>query len=146
VVTEVAFHFGAPDRVAYTCRLLRKATARGARLVVRSNPVELAELDVALWNVSTVDFIAHCAAGAPDDTRARSAVLLVEDGAELQAEAPVLVNLGADVPVNFDQFKRVIEIVSTDEADRMQARKRWKLYSERGYQIVRHDVQSKAGD
>lgn len=146
MATEVAFHFGAPDRVAYTCRLLRKATARGARLVVRASPAELADLDVALWNVGAVDFIAHCHAGATDDTRARSAVLLLEDRAELRPEAPVLVNLGVDVPGNFDQFQRVIEIVSTDEADRMQARKRWKLYSERGYQIVRHDVQSRPGD
>lgn len=146
MATEVAFHFGAPDRVAYTCRLLRKATARGARLVVRSNPAELADLDIALWNVGAVDFISHCVASVSDDTRARSAVLLVTDDAELRAEAPVLVNLGTDVPGNFDHFQRVIEIVSTDEADRMQARKRWKLYSERGYQIVRHDVQSRLGD
>ena len=32
---EVAFHFNAPDRVGYACRLLRKAYLKGARLWVR---------------------------------------------------------------------------------------------------------------
>ena len=32
-MTEVAFHFNAPDKQAYACRLLRKAVAGGARFV-----------------------------------------------------------------------------------------------------------------
>ena len=31
---EVAFHFNAPDRLVYACRLLRKAYLKGARLLV----------------------------------------------------------------------------------------------------------------
>ena len=33
-MTEVAFHFNVPDRLAYTCRLVRKAYAAGGRTVV----------------------------------------------------------------------------------------------------------------
>ena len=145
-MTEVAFHFGAPDRLAYTCRLLRKATATGARLLVRSTPQMAAALDAALWNLSPVDFISHCDAAAPEAVRQRSSVLLQDTTAPLQAQWPILINLADDVPEGFEQFQRVIEVVSTDEGDRNLARKRWKHYTERGYAITRHDLTIKAGD
>jgi len=145
-VTEVAFHFGAPDRLAYTCRLLRKATATGARLLVRSTPQMVAALDAALWSLNPVDFISHCDASAPEAVRERSSVVLQDDIAPLQAQWPILINLADDVPEGFEQFQRVIEVVSTDEVDRNLARKRWKYYTERGYAITRHDLAIKAGD
>ncbi len=145
-MTEVAFHFGAPDRLAYTCRLLRKATATGARLLVRGHADELAALDSALWSVGASDFVSHCDAAAPEAMRSRSAVLLVEAQAELDTAFPVLVNLADDVPDGFERFQRVIEIVSNDEQDRNQARLRWKQYTGRGYTITRHDLKSRAGD
>ena len=58
-MTEVAFHFNAPDRVAYACRLLRKAVASGAKLVVTGSPDVLQQLDRALWTFSAVDFVPH---------------------------------------------------------------------------------------
>jgi len=143
-VTEVAFHFGAPDRLAYTCRLLRKATATGARLLVRSSPDTCAELDTALWNVGPTDFISHCNGTAAPAVRTRSSVLLIDDAAALDTAFPILVNLGEQVPDGFEQFQRVIEVVSTDEAERDLARLRWKHYTARGYTITRHDLKSRA--
>ena len=144
-MTDVAFHFGAPDRLAYTCRLLRKATATGARLLVRSSAAEAAALDAALWALSPTDFITHCDVTAADAVRSRSSVLLVQaGGAEeaLDTRFPILVNLAEDVPEGFKKFQRVIEVVSTDEQDRSQARVRWKRYIERGYTITRHDLKA----
>jgi DNA polymerase-3 subunit chi len=142
-VTEIAFHFGAPDRLAYTCRLLRKATATGARLQVRSLGETRAALDAALWNLGPTDFISHCDASAPESVRSRSAVLLLDADVPVQPEFPILVNLADDVPDGFQQFQRVIEIVSTDEQDRNLARMRWRHYTERGYTITRHDLKSR---
>jgi DNA polymerase-3 subunit chi len=58
--------------------------------------------------------------------------------------AAVLVNLGDEVPEGFAQFPRVIEIVSTDDADRDLARQRWKHYTRLGIDIQRHDLALKA--
>ena len=63
--------------------------------------------------------------------------------ADLQADFPhreVMVNIGQAWPDGFDAFKRVIEVVSLDEADRQLARQRWKRYTELGYTLVRHDL------
>lgn len=139
-MTEVAFHFGAPDRLAYTCRLLRKATAAGARLLVRGSADACVALDAALWNLAPTDFITHCDASAALAVRSRSAVLLLDTQAALDTSFPILVNLADDVPAQFEQFERVIEVVSTDEQERSLARQRWKHYTERGYTITRHDL------
>ena len=143
-MTEVAFHFGASDRLAYTCRLLRKATATGVRLQVRSSADMLAALDSALWSIQDTAFISHCTPQAPTTVQSRSAVLLQPALDNVQAETTILVNLGDDVPQGFEQFARVIEVVSTDEGERNLARRRWKHYTESGYTISRHDLASKA--
>ena len=44
------------------------------------------------------------------------------------------------VPQGFERFERLIEVVTGDEGDRLQARSRWKHYADRGYAITRHDL------
>ena len=58
----------------------------------------------------------------------------------------MLVNLTDTVPVGFERFERLIEVVSTDPADRDLARQRWRQYTELGYSIARHDLNLKRVD
>ena len=143
--TEVAFHFGAPDKVAYATRLLRKAVGAGARVLVLADAQTLQQLDAALWGNNATDFLPHCFANAPAQALALSPVVMADDGRGPPGDAPgVLVNLGDGMPLNFERHARVIEVVSTDEGDRAPARQRWKTYTERGFSIVRHDLQLRA--
>lgn len=144
-MTEVAFHFNAPDKQAYACRLLRKAVAGGAQVVVTAPSETLARLDTLLWTFSQTDFIAHARAPGDAALLAASPVVLTETpaGAGLP-HRQVLVNLGTELPGGFEQYQRVIEVVSLDEDDRQQARSRWKQYTERGYTIQRHDLNLKS--
>ncbi len=139
-MTEVAFHFGAPDKLAYTCRLLRKATASGARVTVLAEAPDMQQLDTDLWALSPTDFVAHCTQGTDDAVMQRSAVALVHQLDAAPAHREVLVNLGIQVPAGFPEFARVIEVVSLDDADRRAARQRWKHYVDLGYAITRHDL------
>ena len=143
-MTEVAFHFNVPDKLGYACRLLRKAYAAGAPVGVVGAADALAALDAQLWSFSALDFIPHCLASAPAPLQAATPIVLAERCAELPphvAEAHgVLVHLGAEVPVGFERFERLLELVATDDADRAHARTRWRHYAERGYTIQRHDL------
>jgi len=143
-VTEIAFHFNAPDRLAYTCRLLRKAVASGARLVVTGPPEALDRLDAELWTFSPIDFVPHCRAPSEPDMLAASPVVLTSE-TDTAPHHQVLVNLGIDVAPGFERFERVIEVVGLDDADRQQARGRWRHYADRGYAMTRHDLAPKAG-
>jgi DNA polymerase-3 subunit chi len=143
-MTEVAFHFNAPDKLGYACRLLRKAVGTGAKVVVTGEAGLLNELDVALWTFAPLEFVPHCRDhGAPAAVVAASPVLLA-DSPKAAAHHQVLVNLGATVPEGFEGFERLIEVVTGDESDRLQARERWKHYAARGYAITRHDRASEA--
>ncbi len=144
-MTEVAFHFNAPDKLAYACRLLRKAVAAGSKVVVTAPAEALARLDTLLWTFSQTDFIAHVRLPADEPLSGVSPVALTDSPAGAVPHRQVLLNLGQAMPAGFDQYQRVIEVVSLDEEDRQLARGRWKQYTELGYPIVRHDLQLKAG-
>jgi len=144
-VTEVAFHFNAPDSLAYACRLLRKAVGSGAKVVVTGPPDTLRELDALLWTFSATDFVPHCLADSESHVVAASPVILATSIAST-AHQQVLLNLGRLVPEGFDRFERVIELVGQDEQQRQIARARWKQYTDRGYAITRHDLTLKTSD
>lgn len=142
-MTEVAFHFGAPDKFAYVCRLLRKAAGAGASIVLVAKSETLEYLDSALWAVSSADFVPHCLWDADLDLLRRSPIVLAPSVDGMALARDVLVNLGDAIPNGFESFKRVIEVVSTQESDRQLARDRWRQYAKGGFPIVRHDLQLK---
>jgi len=145
-MTEVAFHFNAPDKVAYACRLLRKAVGSGAKLVVTGEAGTLRELDTALWTFSALEFVPHCLSTASATLVSASPVVLAE-AVQGTPHQQVLVNLGSQVPEGFERFERLIEVVAQDdEADRLNARSRWKHYADRGYEITRHDLAQKGAN
>jgi DNA polymerase III subunit chi len=139
-MTELAFHFNAPGKVAYACKLLRKATSAGARVAVLVPPALLGRLDQELWTFSPLDFVAHVCAPCTAQAMAHSPVLLCEDAAHAQGFG-VLLNLSDAIPKDVSQFDRVIEVVTADASDRVGARERWKQYVALGYDITRHDLQ-----
>jgi DNA polymerase-3 subunit chi len=142
-MTDVAFHFGAEDKLGYCCRLLRKASVAGAIVTVVAPQVDLNKIDAGLWAVSPTDFIPHCEVNGPQSQLGRSTIHLTCDMSKALGRNGVLLNLCGDVPDGFEAFDRVIEVVSTDDLDREKARQRWKHYKNKGYSITRHDLATK---
>jgi len=138
-MTRIEFHFNAPERLQYACRLLRKANAQNLRIGVVGSAPSLRQLDSALWTFSASDFLPHSMASDSVEVQNASTILLSED-ADLCAGRNVLVNLGDDVPAGFERFERLIEIVAVDDHGRMTARQRWKHYTAQGYDLLQHDL------
>ncbi|MRD45655.1 DNA polymerase III subunit chi [Caenimonas koreensis] len=143
-MTSVEFHFNAADKLNYTCRLLRKANAKGSNVVVIAQQPLLSELDAALWSFDTLSFLPHCVAGGAADNVLTASPIVIADSTRLAPHADVLVNLSNTVPAGFERFERLIEVVSQDQQDRLVARQRWKHYADRGYSIDRKEVESKS--
>jgi DNA polymerase-3 subunit chi len=142
-VTEIAFHFNAPDKVAYACRLLRKAVGSGSKVVVTAPMDTLTRLDSALWTFAQTEFVAHCLAPADAALLALSPVVLTVDATHAPHQK-VLLNLGEAIPAGFERYERLIEVVDHSDEDRSLARDRWKQYVHRGYALQRHDLKLKA--
>jgi DNA polymerase-3 subunit chi len=139
-MTGVEFHFNAPDKLGYACRLLRKAAARGAKVAVTGEPRQLAELDTVLWTFSPLDFVPHCQARSAPSSVLNASPIVLCDSARASPHHEVLLNLGDEVPEGFERFERLIEVVSLDEDDRTRARTRWRHYASRGYELKREDL------
>jgi DNA polymerase-3 subunit chi len=145
-VTEVEFHTGVPDKLAFACRLLRKAYRKGARVAVAGAPGLLTELDRALWTFDERDFVPHlrASASAAAPVRVRTPLWLLDAPLAAAEMPPVLVHLGgAELPAA-DQFSRVIEVVGTAPGDEAAGRERWRQYRQQGLQVVHHPTA--AGD
>jgi DNA polymerase-3 subunit chi len=138
-MTEIAFHFNVPDKLHYACRLLRKIYQCGSRARVVADAQVLTTLDQALWTFAAQDFIPHCQAGASAALLAHTPIVLATT-ADTEQASDVLVNLGSVMPTGFERYARVIELVDQSQADRADARQRWRHYADCGYTITQHDL------
>ena len=142
-MTDIEFHVNVPDKLQYSCRLLRKAYRSGARTVVTAEPQLLHQLDQLLWIYSSTEFLPHCLSDSAAPTLAATPILLAEQ-LDTCPVGSVLINLGQQVPSGFERFERFIEVASSLEADRLAARDRWKHYRDRGYSLKRHELATAA--
>ncbi|MDM7455758.1 MAG: DNA polymerase III subunit chi [Tepidimonas sp.] len=144
---DVAFHLNVPvpwsARSVYLCRLLAKAYAVRARVWVVVAPDEVARLDEALWTLLADDFVPHVCAGAPELLCQRSPIVIAGPADPLAGERSVLINAQAEWPdvlgPDAERFTRVVEVVTSDEADKAAARQRWRRYQAMGLSPVAHD-------
>jgi DNA polymerase-3 subunit chi len=142
-MTKVEFHSQVPDRLQFACRLLRKAAASSARVLVTADEDTLTRLDLLLWNFSGTDFVPHCFHDAPLQVLENTPIVLTP-GPQADTAQMTLLNLGSGVPVGFEQFTRIIEIVSNDAHDKQDARSRWKHYASSGCELSNRELQSAA--
>ncbi|MDP9109043.1 MAG: DNA polymerase III subunit chi [Pseudomonadota bacterium] len=142
-MTRVDFHSNIADKIGYTCRLVRKARAADAQVVVWADAAQLAALDAALWSFSEFDFIAHV--GADDQLAARTPVLLAiaQDAPQSLPHHQILINLTAQPPVHFARFERLFEIVTPTPDEVASGRERYRYYQQRGYPLT-HTVADKS--
>lgn len=143
-MTEISFRFNVDDRIGYVCRYLRKIQ-RARRVAAVTGPAEVLErLDRTLWSFDAADFIPHVrlrTGEAPRPSHAPTPIWLVDRAGDAPHHG-VLVNLGDAPPEGFESFERVVEIVSTESADRSAARLRWRHYQSRGYKLESHEASS----
>lgn len=140
---DVEFHTHTPDSLLYACRLLRKAAASAAQVLVTADAPTLAQLDLQLWTFSSTEFVPHCFDDAPAQVLDNSPIVLTQTAPENAAQA-ILLNLNATVPTGFEQFARILEIVSENDDDKRQARSRWKQYAASGCHLSSHNTQAKS--
>jgi DNA polymerase-3 subunit chi len=144
-VAEVGFHFNAPDKAAYVCRLLRKAYLKGARLTVLAPAEQLGTLDRGLWLIGQGEFVPHCLGSDEPALRRHSPIQFVSQ-LDDQVPTEVLVNLGEEVPAEYARFQRVIEVVGLRDEDRAAARQRWRRYQADGITPQRFDLKLAPGE
>lgn len=137
-MTRIDFYHDAEDRLQVACRLAAKAVRQKMRVLIHAPDPETARaVDRMLWTTPATGFVPHCMA---HDKLAAETPVIISTGAEDTPHDDVLLNLDGDRPAHFARFRRLVEIVGRDPADRSAARERFKFYRERGYQIYTHSL------
>ncbi len=105
----------------------------------------LRQLDEQLWSFPPAEFLPP--AWGQDDVANETPIVFVEsfESPELEylPHGDVLIHVGQDLPVSVEnlasRFPRIVEIVSTDEADRQACRVRYKAYRDQGHELHNFD-------
>lgn len=134
-MTTLDFHSGVADKLAYACRLVRKAWRSGHQVVVVADGADLAKLDQLLWTFEPGEFLPHARlqpGNAPEGRLQRTPVWLVAQARDAPSH-DVLVNLGAQAVTDADAFQRVIDVVADGAQDVAAGRTRWRAYKAAGH-------------
>lgn len=140
--TRVDFAFGADHRLRAACQVVHRHYLAGHRLVVHAGDAQrLAWFERLLWSFDSAAFVPHARPG--DAMAAHARVVLTHDdpvhAVSPDDAAPAwLLNLGHDCPPGAADFRRILEIVSHHEQDRLAARARWRDYEARGFELHAH--------
>jgi DNA polymerase-3 subunit chi len=137
-MTRISFLHGAVDRTQSAALWLQQAwSRREAVLVYVPDSEQATRLDRVLWTQPALSFLPHCRADAP---LAGETPILLTDRLDDPPQESCLLNLSNDLPPTFSRFEHLVEIVSTDDGDRLPARDRFKFYRDRGYAIDSRDI------
>lgn len=137
-MTRIDFYFNVENKFQQVAELAATALSRQRRLWVFVSDAEAAvQLEHALCTHQPVAFLAHCRA---DHVLAAETPIVIDWHGEKLLHDDVLINLRPDCPPFFSRFNGLVEIVGTGEADRMDARGRFRFYRDRGYDIRSHDI------
>lgn len=125
----------------FACRLTEKAFKAGHSVYLCTQSAEQTHyLDDLLWCFREDSFVPH----APYDGMGSNCSKLVQIGhnPEKAPDFSVLINLTEKIPIFFNKFYRVTEIVSQDEDNRQVKRNNYKRYKASGCSLHMHKIQS----
>lgn len=149
-MTRILFCHNAADRlqaaVTWLTQASRDADAND-RYTIYAPDRQIAErLDHLLWTMPPTGFLPHCSARsrlAPE-----TPILIATTASELggnvqnaQTDRNSLLNLGDELPPEFERFTQLIEIISREENIRLPARERARYYRDQGHDIQYLDLQ-----
>ncbi len=137
-MTRIDFYSNAEPKLQVACQLAAKAVQQSLRvLILAPDETTARAIDKLLWSVPATGFLPHCM--VRDALAPETPVLIARDCDTLPHDE-VLLNLGTDSPAPFSRFRRLIELVANDDADKQAGRARFRFYRDRGYEIHHHDL------
>jgi DNA polymerase III subunit chi len=126
----------------FTCALIQKAWKQGNNVFINTrSETEAATLDDLLWTFKDTSFLPHCLA---TDNNAENVPIIIGHDNQINSEIPdqsaIIINLTNHIAKNTNKVVRILEIVSGNENERQQARKRYAEYRNQGHKLNNHKI------
>lgn len=128
-------------KLRFTCRLVHKIYTLGKSAYIHAASEDQARrLDDLMWTFDQSSFVPH--RRHPDsysDEPQAPITISHEPPTEVQS-ADVLISLLESAPIYADRFDRVAELVDNEPLEKQSARKRFRHYRDRGFELETHKV------
>ncbi|MDH3327030.1 MAG: DNA polymerase III subunit chi [Gammaproteobacteria bacterium] len=141
-MTQVDFYIlkNAPPAKAehFVCQLAEKAFKKGHKIHIHTaDNLQTERMDTLMWTYKDLSFLPHAIADSEEATQTPIHISHNSDRASIK---DVLINLKSEIPVFYEQFERVAEIVTGDPQQQQAARQRYRQYQQRGCTVISHEV------
>jgi DNA polymerase III subunit chi len=142
-VPEISFYVLATEslneRYQFACKLIEKAYRNGAFAYVLTDSAEQSQIiDDLLWTFRAGSFVPHQIFQG-DVPEAENQILIGHNNPPLNWQK-TLVNVSAQIPEDFQQVERILEILDNSEATKAWGRQRYKQYQQAGFEITTHKM------
>ena len=115
-------------------RLMEIAHQRGIRSLVHAPKEKVDQLDKALWTFSPTKFLPH---GTERDPYPDEQPILISHGFPALNKPSLLVMVDGTAYEGEHHFDRIFDLFDgTDDDEAAEARKRWKTYKDKGYELT----------
>lgn len=119
---------------ALACDLAAQAWKLGKRVLIACETEQQAlNLDEALWARDPDSFVPHNLSG--EVTQYATPIEISWKGKRNAQRRDLLISLQHDLPDFVNSFNQIIDFVPVDEAEKAQARERYKQYRQLGWQL-----------
>jgi len=127
------------DAWLLACRLLEKAYQRNHRVFVYCEHAEDAALiDELLWTYKDDSFIPHNLQGEGPEP---PPPVQIGYGEEPRGFNDILLNMASTIPPFHTRFRRIIEIVTADDAAKEISRAHFRSYRKNRYELSTHPIE-----
>lgn len=139
--SKVAFYILADsslkNRDLYACRIIEKAYLGGNTVYVYvANLKDAENFDIQLWTFRDISFVPHEIYNQNQITKAP--VLIGIDAPAIKQD--ILINLTSEIPLFYQQFNHIIEIIPNDDNLKTLGRKRYQTYQKAGLQMETFNI------
>lgn len=127
------------ERQLFACKLVEKAYRSGVFSYVLTDSIEQSQqLDDLLWTFRAGSFIPHqiYTDQRPDSEN----VVLIGSGNPPEGWQKTVINLSAQIPYDFQQIERILEILDNSEQTKAWGRQRYRQYQQEGIGIATHKM------
>ncbi|MCG8413905.1 MAG: DNA polymerase III subunit chi [Pseudomonadales bacterium] len=126
------------SKLQFACRLCEKAIALGHRVFIQVvDDTDCKIVDDLLWQFKAASFLPHAIVGAESDD---TVPILIGSGDCPADASDVLINLRSEACQQHQQFGRINEIITADEASLAAGRDSYRFYQSQGYQPETHKL------
>ncbi|BCG49563.1 DNA polymerase III subunit chi [Candidatus Profftella armatura (Diaphorina cf. continua)] len=134
-MTNIYFHSNISNKLIYTCKLIQELIKKNNIILLNKNFKQQKEFDIALWNFSITDFLPHV--NIKNIYANITPIVLITEmdikNNNIFPHYDTLINASNVIPKNFTNFKKIFEIISTNEIDKIFGRNRYRFYKNNGY-------------